>query len=90
MIAIQSERFAVTVFEIASFDRLALQLVGIERLDVSAMVLVKVGKLVVEQDGWLHVGWYLELDDALELFGDVCDGGVVCVVKESIPWGCWV
>jgi len=45
------ERVAVTAVDGAVINKVALELVGTERLDVAAVVLVEVCELVVEEDG---------------------------------------
>ena len=45
-------------------DEITFQLVSVERLDVSAMVLIKVGQAVVEVDWWSDVVRDVELEGA--------------------------
>lgn len=45
-------------------ERLALELIGVERVDISSVVLVKVLEVVVKQDRGLHVLGEVEADAA--------------------------
>jgi hypothetical protein len=71
---------AVRVLNVAVRSLVALELVGIEGEDISAMVLVEVGEVVVEENRRAHLLWNGELemtsrvrdaDTVVELNGDV-------------------
>jgi len=51
------------------------------------MVLIEIGELVVEKNGWLEGCGDVKLDDALSLLGDVGDGGVGGIVEERVTRG---
>ena len=54
-VAITSKRVAVTTVDCAPRNIIAFQLVGIERLDVSSVILVKVGEVIVEENRLTHI-----------------------------------
>lgn len=67
LVTLNGNRFTVTFLEVADGPVLPLQLVGIQAVHVSSVVLVEVRKLVVKQDGRLQIRRYVELNDALRL-----------------------
>ena len=78
-----SQRFAIAVLQVMNADKLALELIRVQALDISPMILVEVRKLVVQQDRRIKAEWNVELDEALLL---LTDGGTR-VVDEGILWG---
>jgi len=67
LVTLNSNRFAVTALEVTSGPVLPLQLVRIQTVHVSPVVLVEVRKLVVKQDGRFQIRRHVELNDALRL-----------------------
>ena len=65
----QLQRIASTRGDRAIAYELSIQLVGIQRLDISAVVLVEIGQAVVEENRWPNVIWNIEYQGA--------DGGPV-------------
>lgn len=59
------ERLAVSVLQIIYRAMIAHQLLWIIALNVTAVILEKVGKLEIEQYGGRDVERYIKLDDAL-------------------------
>lgn len=55
LVFIHLKRVATGSVELAVCLRIALELFGIERVDITTVVLVEVGHVVVEQDGGPHV-----------------------------------
>lgn len=78
-----SKRFAIAVLQVMNADKLALELIRVQALDISPMILVEVRKLVVQQDRRIKAKWNVELDEALLL---LTDGGTR-VVDEGVLWG---
>lgn len=58
------ERCALGIFQVAVGHRLAFELIGIKRVDISSVVLVKVLEVIVKQDRWLQVLGEVEADVA--------------------------
>lgn len=50
------------------------------------MVLVKVCKLVVEQNCRRDICWYVKLYDTLQFHGWVGDRGIARVVEKGVSW----
>ncbi len=67
----RSDRLAITLVKIARANKISLQLVHIDALYISSMVLEEVGQLVVEQHGVIQVVWDVKLNDALFLLADI-------------------
>ena len=55
LVALRIQRFAATAPQCCSTDSLAPELVGVQTLDISPMVLVVVGQLVVDEHRVLEV-----------------------------------
>lgn len=68
-------------------DKLPLELIGIQTLDVATVILEEVCELVVEEDGGVEVCNQLELNNALAFRSDVCDGAVVDVIDKGVSGG---
>lgn len=62
-----TKRSTVGVVEVVGRDVMAEKLVCILALYIAPMILIKVGELVVEEDGRVEVDGDMELDDALLL-----------------------
>ena len=60
----QLQRIASTRGDRAIAYELSIQLVGIQRLDISAVVLVEIGQAVVEENRWPNVIWNIEYQGA--------------------------
>jgi len=60
----QLQRIARTRGDGAVAYELSVQLVGIQRLDISAVVLVEIGQAVVEENRWPNVIWNVEQQGA--------------------------
>ena len=67
LVTLNSNWFAVTALEVTNGPVLPLQLVRIQTIHISAVVLVEVRKLVVKQDGRIQIRRDVELNDALRL-----------------------
>lgn len=88
LVTLTIQRSAVRVMNVAVRSLVALELVGIEGEDISAMVLVEVGEVVVEKNRRTHLLWNGELemasrvrdaDTIVELNGDVALLGPLCI-----------
>lgn len=58
------ERCALGILQVTVAERLAFELVGVERVDISSVVLIKVLEVIVKQDRGLHVLGEVEADAA--------------------------
>ena len=63
-------------------DVVALELVHVDALDVTSVVLEEVSQLVVQKHGMVEVVGDVELDEALSLLSKI-DGAVVCPVDKG-------
>lgn len=86
--ALAIQRSAVRVMNVVVRSLVALELVGVEGEDISAMVLVEVGQVVVEENRRAHLLWNGELemasrvrdaDAVIELNGNVALLGPLCI-----------
>ena len=67
LVTLNSNRFAVSILEVADRPVLPLQLVRIQAVHITSMVLVEIGKLVVKQDGRVQIRRHVKLNNALRL-----------------------
>ena len=66
---IHIKRFAITTFDSIERYVVTLQLIRIDTLHISTMVLIEVGKLIVQKHRRWQVGRYFELQNASVLPG---------------------
>ena len=76
-----SQRLAISLVQSALTDKLALELIRVQALDVSSMVLVEVCELVVEKDGRVEFYWDVKLEITLLLLCKI-DTGIRGAVEE--------
>ena len=67
LVTLDSDRFTITVLEVVNGPVFPLQLVGIQAVHVSSVVLVEICKFVVEQDRRFQIRRHVKLDDTLGL-----------------------
>ena len=67
LVTLDGDWFAVAALEVTNGPVLPLQLVRVQTVHVSSVVLVEIRKLVVKQDGWVQICRHVELNDALRL-----------------------
>jgi hypothetical protein len=84
-----TEGSAVAAVEVARRDVMTEKLVCILALYVATMILVKVGELVVEEEGGFEVDGDMELDDALLLIRYV-KGSIASVVEVGVARGLYL
>lgn len=77
LVICRAQGFAVAVFECVGADIFALELVRVETLHVSPMVLVEVGKFVIHENRRFEVDRYMEADYTLQLGKHITVGAVV-------------
>ena len=66
-LVLNCNRFTVTFPEVFNGPVLSLQLVSIQTVHVSSVVLVEIRELVVKQEGWVQIRRHVELNDTLGL-----------------------
>lgn len=90
---------ALGVLDVVVGARVALELIGIERVDIAAMILIKIRQVVVEEDGRSHglrdeeaqiatvgcdIGASVEGDFDVSLNGPSRIGGFVGALESSV------
>jgi hypothetical protein len=71
LVVTNSQRLTIPLVQITGANTLSFQLIRVQTLHISSMVLKEVGKLIVHEYWLIHIRWYVKLDDALLALTDV-------------------